>query len=137
MRAIETSRDDLAAVVEGAQAAFDEGRPVADAVVRGIYAPAAKTTTRSRHPTSNSSASDALEEQLVTYDALLNEIYSRRRDVCRSAEARSAESLRTMQEESPLVVKDLQALQPEAAITEHILARNRHHRVRDRHRYRR
>ena len=105
MRAIETSRDDLAAVVENAQAAFDQGRQVPTPLFVA-FTRLNESNGVLQNPDERLERSEEVEEQLVTYDALLTKFI---RDGQAFADRQSAfsESLRTMQEESPLVVKDL------------------------------
>ena len=105
MRAIETSRDDLATVAEGAQSAFDEGRQAPTAMFVA-FTRLNENNEALQTPGEYLERNDVIEEQLVTYDALLTKFL---RDGRAFAERQSAfaEALRTMQEESPLVVKDL------------------------------
>lgn len=105
MRAIETSRNDLAAIIQGTQGVYENGRPVPDAT----------TLAFERLSTNNAllqAADESLREnvtintQLGAYDAALNRFTSDGQAFTASQNA-FAEALRTMQEESPLVVKDL------------------------------
>jgi signal transduction histidine kinase len=105
MRAIETSRDDLAAIIESAQAAFDEGRQAPTSMFVAftrLQENNASLQTPSEHLESNA----AVDEQLLTYDTLLTKFLRDGRTFADRQEA-FAEALRTMQDESPLVVKDL------------------------------
>jgi signal transduction histidine kinase len=105
MRAIETSRDDLAAIIESAQAAFDEGRQAPTSMFVAftrLQENNASLQTPNEHLESNA----AVDEQLLTYDTLLTKLLRDGRTFANRQKA-FAEALRTMQDESPLVVKDL------------------------------
>ncbi len=105
MRAIESSRNDLTAIIQGTQSAFEDGRPVSTSTDLSFL----------RLDENNAvlqAADEGLREnvsiatQLSAYDAGLRRFV---RDGAAFAARQNAfaEALRTLQEESPLVVKDL------------------------------
>ncbi len=105
MGAIETSRNDLNAVIEGTRSAFQDGRPVSDATRLAI-----------QRLTENNKILQAADErllanvdvatQLAAYDAALSR-FARYSEAFAVRQDAFAEALRTLQEESPLVVKEL------------------------------
>lgn len=105
MRAIESSRNDLTAIIEGTQSAFEEGRQVSTSTYLS-FTRLAENNTVLQSPDERLQASDDANVQLSAYDAELNnfvrggQAFTKRQDAF-------AEALRTMQDESPLVVKDL------------------------------
>ena len=105
MRAIETSRDDLATVVEGAQAAFDQGHQAPTSMFVA-FTRLRENNESLQAPDETLGRNDAINEQLLIYDGLLNK-FLRDGQVFADRQNAFAEALRTMQEESPLVVKDL------------------------------
>ena len=108
MRAIESSRDDLAAVVESARAAFDEGRQ-APASMLVAFTRLRENNESLGTPDERLERNEAIDEQLVVYDGLLNK-FLRDGRVFAERQNAFADALRTMQEESPLVVKDLRRI---------------------------
>ena len=105
MRAIETSRNDLAAIIQGTQGLYESGRPVSDALVLAFERLGENNAVLQ-------AADERLREnvtintQLSAYDAALNR-FTRDGLAFRKSQNAFADALRTMQEESPLVVKDL------------------------------
>ena len=105
MRAIETSRNDLTAIVQGTQGVYEGGRPVSDAITlaferlgeNNVVLQAADKSMRENV---------TINTQLSAYDAALNRFTSDGQVFKKSQDA-FADALRTMQEESPPVVKDL------------------------------
>ena len=105
VRAIETSRDDINAIIQGAQSAFQDGRPVAETTDHAI----------SRLLDNNAllqTAEDGLAENpavvtgLAEFDTAVSAFVRDGKSFATRQDG-FAEALRTMQEESPLVVKDL------------------------------
>jgi len=105
MRAIETSRDDLTAVIDGTQAALEEGRQVSTST-HLAFTRLSQSNTVLQSPDERLRTSDAVSAQLVTYDTELTNFVRGARAFADRQDT-FAEALRTMQEESPLVVKDL------------------------------
>jgi len=105
MRAIESSRNDLTAITEGTQAAFEEGRQVSTSTYLS-FTRLAENNAVLQSPDERLQTSEAVDALLMAYDAGLiffvrnGQAFAKRQDAF-------AEALRTMQEESPLVVKDL------------------------------
>jgi len=105
MRAIESSRNDLTAIIQGTQSAFEDGRPVSTSTDLSFLRLAENNAILQ-------AADERLREnvsittQLSAYDAGLRRFV---RDGAAFAARQNAfaEALRTLQEESPLVVKDL------------------------------
>ena len=105
MGAIDTSRNDLSAVVQGTRSAFEDGRPVSDATKLAIA-----------RLIENNKILQAADErllqnvevatQLAAYDAALSR-FTRYSESFAVRQDAFAEALRTLQEESPLVVKEL------------------------------
>jgi len=105
MRAIETSRNDLTAIIQGTQSAFEDGRPVSTSVDRAF--------ARLRE---NNALLQTIDErlrenvnvvtQLSAYNAGLNRFVRGGQEFA-ARQNSFAEALRNLQEESPLVVKDL------------------------------
>ncbi|MCH9694179.1 MAG: GHKL domain-containing protein [Gammaproteobacteria bacterium] len=105
VRAIETSRDDINAIIQGTQGAFEDGRPVSTAT----------DVAFARLIDNNEllqSAEDGLAEnptvvaELATFNASLA-TFIRNGQTFSARQGDFAAALRTLQEESPLVVKDL------------------------------
>ncbi|MDH3612639.1 MAG: ATP-binding protein [Gammaproteobacteria bacterium] len=105
VRAIETSKDDLAAIIQGAESAFEEGRSIPEAVNLAFprliendkLLQAMRDTLRDGSP---------VAIQLSVYDAALSKFIDDGQAFAKRQNA-LAEALRTMQEESPIVVKEL------------------------------
>jgi signal transduction histidine kinase len=105
MRAIESSRNDLTAITESTQAAFEQGRQISTSTYLS-YARLDENNTVLQSPDERLRTSEAVEAQLLAFDAGLT-IFLRNAQVFAERQDAFAEALRTMQEESPLVVKDL------------------------------
>lgn len=105
MRAIETSKNDLTAIIQGTQSAFEDGRPVAEATL------AAFTRVNDNNALLQSSEERlrenlTVDSQLSIYDTQLGKFVSD--GTAYIARQRAfADALRSMQDESPDVVKDL------------------------------
>jgi len=105
MRAIETTRDDLAAIVEGTQNAFKEGRSVSSSVDLAF----ARITDNNRllqNPGEASFNDPEVQSRLTEYDIALSR-FNRDGQSFSARQNALAEALRDLQEESPAVVKDL------------------------------
>lgn len=105
MRAIETSKGDLTAIIQGTQSAFDDGRPVAEATLAAF--------TRVNENNALLQSTDerirenvTVDTQLSTYDTQLGSFVSDGQAFV-ARQTAFANALRQMQEESPVVVKDL------------------------------
>ncbi len=105
MRAIETSRNDLNDVIQGSQEAFEDGRPVPNSISLALM----------RLDENNDLLQDgdarlrenvAVDTQLAAYDAQITRFVRNGQNFAARQNA-FADALRTLQEESPLVVKDL------------------------------
>ncbi len=105
MGAIETSRNDLAAVVQGTRSAFEDGRPVSEATKLAI-ARLIENNKILQAADERLLGNVAVATQLAAYDAALNR-FARYSESFAVRQDAFAESLRTLQEESPLVVKEL------------------------------
>jgi len=105
MSAIETSKNDLTAIMQGAKSAFDDGRPVSASIELALSRLAENNTLL--QSTDERRRSDvAVDTQLSTYDSELGGfIHDGQAFITR--QNAFANALRTLQEESPLVVKDL------------------------------
>lgn len=108
MRAIETSKNDLTTIIQGTQSTFEDGRQVSTSIKLAF----------SRLTENNAllqSADERLRENvevntlLSAYDFELGE-FARDGKAFSARQNAFAESLRTLQDESPLVVKDLRRL---------------------------
>jgi signal transduction histidine kinase len=108
MRAIESSRSDLTAITESAQAAFEQGRQISTSTYLS-FARLDENNTVLQSPEEQLRTSEAVDAKLITYDAGLN-MFVRNGQVFAERQDAFAEALRTMQEESPLVVKDLRRM---------------------------
>lgn len=105
VRAIETSRDDINTIIQGTQSAFADGRPVSGstdlAFARLIENNLLLQTTKDAL-----ADNPAVVAQLVEFDTALAG-FVRVGQAFSVRQQGFAEALRKMQEESPLVVKDL------------------------------
>lgn len=105
VRAIETSKDDMALIVQGAQSAFGEGRSISEAVDLALARLVANNKSLQKMISSLRNDSPVFE-LLVSYDKSMSQFVA---DGRAFAERQNglAEALRTMQEESPVIVKEL------------------------------
>ena len=105
MRAIETSRNDLTDVIEGSRDTFADGRAIPTSTSLALV--------RLGHNNDLLQAADerllenpAVQTQLAAYDAQVRRFVRNGQNFADRQQA-FAEALRTLQEDSPLVVKDL------------------------------
>jgi signal transduction histidine kinase len=105
MRAIETSRNDIAAIVESTQAAFKQGHPVSTSTYLA-FTRLTENNAILQDPDERLRTSESVGAKLLAYDAGLT-IFVRYGQRFAERQDAFAEALRTMQDESPLVVKDL------------------------------
>jgi signal transduction histidine kinase len=108
MRAIESSRSDLTAITESAQAAFEQGRQISTSTYLS-FARLDENNTVLQSPDEQLRTSEAVDAKLLTYNGGLN-VFVRNGQAFAERQDAFAEALRTMQEESPLVVKDLRRM---------------------------
>ncbi len=105
MRAIETSRNDLNAVIQGTQAAFDDGRPVSNSTSLA-FTRLAENNALLQNAGEQIRSNTAVDNQLIAYDTDLGSFVRNGKTFSERQNA-FADALRTLQEESPIVVKDL------------------------------
>ena len=105
MRAIETSRNDLATVIQGTQDAFENGRPVSDSIELSFLR-LDENNDLLQGADQQLRENTAVDLQLAAYDAQINRFVRNGKDFAQRQNA-FADALRNLQEESPLVVKDL------------------------------
>lgn len=105
MRAVETSRNDLTATIQGTRSAFEDGRQLSSATVLAFERLSGNVTLL-KNPNARLRENLALDAHLVTYE---EELASFLQDGQRFTTRQNAfaEALRDLQDESPLVVKDL------------------------------
>lgn len=105
IRAIESSRNDITDIIQSTLDAFQNGRAVSAATGNALTRlVATNSLLQQTGETRRESAS--VNTQLAAYDASLNRFISSGRDFM-AEQNEYADALRTLQEESPLVVKDL------------------------------
>ncbi|MDJ0751397.1 MAG: ATP-binding protein [Woeseiaceae bacterium] len=105
MRGIESSRDDILSIVDGSEGAFEVGRPLSastEAALTRLIASNASLQNTNPQLLENS----WVRETLVEYDGALRNFVTNGQDFFEKQTA-FADALRAMQEESPIVVKDL------------------------------
>ncbi len=105
MRAIETTRDDLTSVIQGTQDAFKDGRPVSTSV-NLAFARLAENNSLLQDEGGRHRESAAVNTALEAYNSEVQSFV----EVGQAFAVRQnsmAEALEALQEESPLVVKDL------------------------------
>lgn len=105
VRAIETSKNDLTSIVRGAESAFSEGRSVPEAVILAF--PRLTENNEVLKAVLESTGDESpVASQLPVYDEALARFVS---DGLAYVERQNAlaTALRTLQEESPIIVKDL------------------------------
>jgi signal transduction histidine kinase len=103
--AIESSRNELTAVMQSTKGAFENGRPVADATALG-FTRLAETNNLLQKVDAELRENAGIDTQLTAYDAALAR-FIQDGEIFVSQQTAYAGALRTVQEESPLVVKDL------------------------------
>ncbi len=105
MRAIETSKNDLTAIVQGTQGAFEEGRSIPSSIDLA-FARLAENNSLLQNPAGSSRQDTTVQAQLAAYDEQLAQFIGDGQAFATRQNA-LAEALRSLQEESPAVVKDL------------------------------
>ena len=105
MRAIETSKNDLTAIMQGAKSAFDDGRTVSASTELALSR-LAENNTLLQSADERLRSNTAVDTQLSTYESQLGGFIKNGQEFTASQNA-FASALRTLQDESPLVVKDL------------------------------
>lgn len=105
MRAIEITRDDLTTIIQGAQDAFDDGRPMS-ASVNLAFARLAENNELLQEANGRHRESPVVDTLLQNYDTELTNFVAEGQAFAVEQNA-MAEALETLQDESPLVVKDL------------------------------
>ena len=105
MRAIDTSRNDLAAIAQGTQGAFQEGRSIPTAIELA-FARLAENNRLLQGPADADPQDELVAAQLGKYDEQLKQ-YINDGQAFAARQNALAEALRTLQEESPDAVKDL------------------------------
>lgn len=108
VRAIETSHDDITAIIQGTQSAFQDGRPVAN-ITDLAFSRLLKNNTLLQAAGDDLAAHPTVVTELAEFDTATAG-FVRDGKTFMARQASFAEALRTMQEESPLVVKDLRNL---------------------------
>lgn len=105
LRAIETSKDDFELIAQSTQSAFGEGRPISESAELALTRLADNNKSLQKMIGSLRDGSPVFE-QLMTYDSSLSAFIA---DGKAFAERQNglADALRTMQEESPVAVKEL------------------------------
>ncbi len=105
MRAIEASKNDLAAITQGTQSAFNEGRSIPSSIDSAV-ARVAKNSRFLQSWNDTSRQESTVQLQLAAYNVALNRFISDENSFAARQNA-LAEGLRSLQDESPAVVKDL------------------------------
>jgi len=105
MRAIEASGNDIDAIIQGAEAAFDEGRAVPSSVDLA-FARLAENSALLQIPMTPAAADSNVPTQIIAYDDQLKQLIANGQAFALRQNT-LAEALRLLQEESPAVVKDL------------------------------
>ncbi len=105
MRAIESTRNDLTAIIQGATSAFEDGRTVSSAIELALTR-LAENNALLQSADERLLANAAVAEQLVAYDGAMRS-FLRDAQAFTTRQNALAEALRALQEESPLVVQDL------------------------------
>ncbi len=105
MRRVETSRDDILTVVDGSRSAFEVGRMLSVSTEAAL---SRLTENNNTLQTADAAALDnaKVREMLAAYDAEVRNFIADGREFVEKQTA-FADALRTMQEESPVLVKDL------------------------------
>ena len=105
MRAIDTSRNDLVAISQGTQSAFQEGRSIPSAIELA-FARLAENNSLLQGPADAEPQDELVTAQLGNYDEQLKQFINDGQAFATRQNA-LAEALRTLQEESPDAVKEL------------------------------
>jgi len=105
MRAIETSRNDLNDVMQGSADAFDDGRPVSNSTSLALVR-LDENNDLLQNGDARLRENLAVDTQLAAYDAQINRFVRNGQNFAERQNA-FADALRNLQEESPLIVKDL------------------------------
>lgn len=105
MRAIETSKDDLTAIMQGARSAFEDGRPVSESTELALSR-LSENNALLQGTDERLHSNAAVDGHLATYDAELAGFIDNGRAFAARQNAFASE-LRMLQDESPLIVKDL------------------------------
>ncbi len=105
VRAIETSRTDLTSIIQSTQGAFDDGRQVSSSTELAFLR-LSENNVLLQGAEERVRENAAVDSQLTAYDAELGR-FVRDGQAFAARQNAFADALRTMQEESPLVVKDL------------------------------
>ena len=105
MRAIETSRNDLTDVIEGAQDAFEDGRSIPSSTSLALVR-LGENNALLQAADERLRENEAVRTQLAAYDAQITR-FLRNGQTFATRQDAFGEALRNLQEESPLAVKDL------------------------------
>jgi len=105
MRAIETSKNDLTAIMQGTQSAYEDGRTIS-ASTDLAFSRLTENNALLQRPDERLRSNATVDTQLSTYDTELSGFVRDGRAFTARQNA-FADALRTLQEESPVVVKDL------------------------------
>lgn len=105
MRAIETTRSDLTTIVQGTQGAFDDGRTISSSVDLA-FARLAENNAVLQNADGRHRQNVAVDTSLQAYDSELQEFISDGKQFAERQNA-LADALQLLQEESPVLVKDL------------------------------
>ena len=108
VQAIETSKDDIATIVQGSQSAFNEGRSISESVDSAIDRLVTNNAILQQMHESVRPDSPVIQ-QLPLYDAALSKFLAASKSFSERQNG-LANALRTMQEESPIIVKELRRL---------------------------
>lgn len=105
MRAIETSKNDLTAIMQGTQSAYEDGRTIS-ASTDLAFSRLTESNALLQRADERLRSNATVDTQLSTYDTELSGFVRDGRAFTARQNA-FADALRTLQEESPVVVKDL------------------------------
>ncbi len=105
MRGIETSRNDLTDVIEGSQDTFADGRAIPTSIALALVR-LGENNDLLQGAEERLLENEVVKTQLAAYDAQVNR-FVRNGQTFADRQNAFAESLRDLQEESPLVVKEL------------------------------
>jgi signal transduction histidine kinase len=105
MRAIETSKNDLTAIMQGTKGAFQDGRPIS-ASTELAFSRLTENNALLQRADARLRNNVIVDEQLSKYDIELGGFVRDGQEFTNDQNA-FADALRTFQEESPIVIKDL------------------------------